>query len=262
MNESQAYDKYSSSYDQASEAGGGGGFTVFGVFGVSGSGGVKKKLSREEFREVYRYMKSLNASTDSYDWSNSTSSTSVYASYIRDPNTIDAWRQCVTRKPLPGLYAYGSRDESENAYVQVVWSPGDFSGIAPAIDVEFPAQPTFRINPARARVAIGSGKSFAVETPNPNRALEVHVNGVYRDKGTGEELGSFSTIAKIPPAELPIIAIPDDCEQPRMLAYLGGSLSKTNLDAVRTHHFIPVHEVDGDASSRIVAFIQCEPPSR
>jgi len=257
LSENQAYDRYSSSYDEESRTGGGGGFTIFGVFSVNGSGGVERKLSREEFGEIYRYMKNLNASSNSYDLSDSSSFTSAYASYIRDANTIEAWRQCVTARPQPGLYAYGSRDDMGNVYVQVVWSPGEFAGVTPGIDVEFVPQEGFKVSPPRGWVAVGSGKSFAVEVWGLDRAFEIHVNGVYRKEGTDAELGSFNHVAKIPPAELPPIDVPDECERQRLLAFIAKAVSRVRLESLRSLGEVPIYREDGNPSSGIVAYTRC-----
>ncbi|MDI1449864.1 hypothetical protein [Polyangium sp. 6x1] len=255
MNENDAYQRYSNYHDEAHRAGGGGGLSVFGLFDVNGSGADERKLTRQQFGELYRHMRSLNASASSSDWSQSSSFTSAYTSYIRDANTIEAWRQCVTARPEPGLYAYGSRDDAGNAYVQVVWSPGNFAGIAPAIEVEFVAQEGFTMDPGRARVAVGTGRSFAVRGAASSREFEVHVNGTY------QEVGSFQAQAKIPPAVVPSLVTPDGCEQRRLSAFFAGTLPQESLGKLRSFGYVPIHNVQDDPSSRVMAYLPCDPSS-
>lgn len=265
MSEDQAYDRYQILYDEYHKAGGGGGFNFnfFGLFGLGGNGGGgnERKLTRQEFREQFRLAKRLNASSNAYDWSSSSSLASGYASYIRDPETIRAWRDCVTSQPQPGLYAFGSRDDAGNAYVQVVWAPGPFAGIAPAIDVSFVPQAGYRVvAPRDARVAVGTGAIFGVESPNEANAIKVTVNGAWYDD-TGRLRGSFSSVADIPPVELPHDEADRDtvlCEAARKDALRRGELTAELFGVYQRINYAPEYAVAHDRNSEIIGWGECQ----
>jgi hypothetical protein len=159
----------------------------------------ERELTGKDFSQAYNKKKNEYKSDVSQMKSTTTALASSYASYIRDPNTIEAWKACVTRNETPGLYAFGSRDESGTPFINVVWAPGYFAGESPSIEVMFVPPRGAKIATARPKVevALGSGESFLVETPKPNAGFMVQVNG-RRMKGE-KIMNSFTAKAEIPP---------------------------------------------------------------
>jgi hypothetical protein len=96
----------------------------------------ERKIGRQEFGQRFRSAKARHQSgRDSAGESSHSLATDV-ASNVRDPKSIEAWKACVTQQPTPGLHAFGSRDDSGNPFINVVWSPGPFSGAYPAITID------------------------------------------------------------------------------------------------------------------------------
>lgn len=204
VNEDEAYNRYRNYYHETQGWTGSGGFKYGNILGLEASGGEDRELTRDEFGERYRLMKSYYSQVDFSEHAENSSFLSAHASYIRDPASIDAWRACVMSRQQPGLYAYGERDASGNAGVHVVWSPGDFGGVAPRINITFERPSGYRVVAAENQmIGIGSGKRFAIEAigADIDKAFDVPVNGEMRHSVTGELLGSMSAVAKIPPKE-------------------------------------------------------------
>lgn len=201
MSEDEAYSKYSQMYDKARSEHGGGSFSFMG-FGGGGEGGVENKVSRSEFGEAYQSARSMNSGSSSSSAESSSTVVGQYATYIRDPETIKAWTQCVLHDSARGLYAYGSRDASGVTYVNVVWAPGDLAVAVPRISVKFQTPPGMTVNaPANLEVAPGSGVSFVVTNADRVRGFEVHLNGTIPNSA-GAPAASYTATANVPPAAL------------------------------------------------------------
>jgi hypothetical protein len=127
---------------------------------------------------------------------------SYYASYIRDANVIRDWEACVTKDAAPGLFAYGSRDDSGSTFVNVAWTPGPFAGIAPRVQVDFVRDPLLTIfDQLPTELGVGSGRAFAVSHASGGKGFTVTVTGVLRD-ASGNAVGSFRSAAMVPPTTL------------------------------------------------------------
>jgi hypothetical protein len=212
MSESQAYDSYSAAYDQKRREAGGGGFSFLGI-GASGGGSVENKLSRSEFSEHYSAAKSMNSGNSGSQSSESSHQMGQYATYIRDPNTINAWKDCVTKDAAVGLYVFGHRDAQNRVYVSVVWTPGTFAASVPTIRVSFVPVAGMTINaPANLEVGTGTGVTFAVDNADPDNGFSVAVNGETRINGVVQ---SFTTVAAVPAKALKVkIPMPNLVQNP------------------------------------------------
>ncbi len=211
---SEAWSLYSSLYDAAARDSSSGGGSVNSIFfsASAGAGGDhSRKLSQSEFSQAYESLRTYNRDTLSQESVSSTSFVSNYASYVRDQATVHAWEACITRDAQPGLYAYGSRDDAGHPYVNVVWTPGPFAGVAPAIDVTFVKPAGLAIaDESAATVAVGSGHSFTVTSVDADAAFDVAVNGALRD-ASGRVLGSFTSSAHVPARVHTSIVVPAGC---------------------------------------------------
>jgi hypothetical protein len=206
MSESEAYDKYLKYYDETHGWTAEGSGSYYGdLFGLEASGGEQRRLTREEFGQTYRQMKSIYRTEDLKEHAENNSFLSAHASYIRDPASIDAWRACVTLVAKSGIYAYGERDESGHAGIHVVWVPGEWGGLAPSVDVTFVNQSGYVVEVTNhpEKIAIGSGKRFAIlpSGGDINKAFDVAINSEVRQHDTGELLQTGTALAKIPSTE-------------------------------------------------------------
>lgn len=226
LDEDTAYDSYSKAYEETRRSGGNAGIKILG-FSFGGGGGTERKLTQQEFKQVYRHMKKQNESTNYFDWNRDTSLMSVYNSYIRDANSIEAWQACVTAAPATNLYAYGRRDESGATYVHVMWVPGliDHEVSTVTVSFEYPAGASVSQNPVQ--IGKGSGKTLRISNA-PETGFDVYANS---DVLSGRY--SFTSVAIIPPKQIPTIKLPDACEQKRLQAFLAGQITDAQLELLR-----------------------------
>jgi hypothetical protein len=195
------------------------------------------KLSKSEFSKKFEQAKRRWMSETGMTSEDNGALSSAYASYVRDPDSIDAWKACVTREREAGLYAFGSRDDDGTPYVNVVWAPGAFAGVAPSISVELvhPGDGIL-LDADRADVAPGSGRTFRVGVLDPARGFSIRVNGSLRGQD-GREAGSFSAAALIPPA------LPAAGESSRRFSLLG---KWALVDAPENSATFDVYRDDGE----------------
>jgi hypothetical protein len=219
--ESEAFDLYKREYKNAIKQGQSGGVEFnIAVFGVGGefATSYERELTDKEFSIAYNKLNEEYKSDVNQEKNTDTSLASSYASYIRDPESIKAWKDCVTRDAPPGVYAFGSRDESGTPFINVLWVAGPFAADNPSIEVTFAALGDITIATGRPKVevALGSGESFLVQTKNPNAGFMVQVNG-RRMKGD-KVLNSFTAKAEIPPFPPPKPRQPAKPPQPTAVA--------------------------------------------
>jgi len=261
LNEDAAYEKYSQMHDESNTRGGGGGLQInpgLCRFGRGGEGIHEQKLTRQAFGEKYHQARQVFGTTDGFDWSASSALASGYASYIRDPATISAWKDCVTAQPQPGLYSFGSRDDAGNAYIQVIWTPGPFAGIIPVINLRFIPQPGLRVvAPDKPQVAVGSGATFAVQGQDTARSFDVVVNGDAFDE-MNRLRGSFTSTAKIPPVAMPMMDEHEAlCEAARSDALRRGELTRGQYDVYRRIDYAPEYAIPHNRNSEIIGWGEC-----
>jgi hypothetical protein len=200
-NEDEAYDIYSQEYESGKQQGQKGSLGAS-YFGVGGNADFaidyQNKISRKDFGMKFRAAKAQLQSGRAGEHQSGTSLASAFASHVRDPRSIDAWKACVTSQPTPGLFAFASRDDGGTPYLNVVWAPGPFSGTAPAIRVEIvPPHKDIVVEGGNRDVAVGTGRSYRLDAPDPRKGFSVKVNGDLRSKN-GAPLASFSASAQVP----------------------------------------------------------------
>jgi hypothetical protein len=127
----------------------------------------------------------------------------TYASYIRDPGTVNAWKDCVSRTKETNLYAFASRDKAGQSYVNVMWVPGALAGTLPSIPIDFVTDGDAKGIKVHAtqkeQVAMGSGRSFAVTCGTKcDDGFLVTVNGTLRN-AAGVATSSFTATVEVPP---------------------------------------------------------------
>ena len=165
-------------------------------------------MSMEDFSKQFNERKSVRQSQSSGSSSRASSLISSYQSAVRDPASVDAWRQCMlSRTSEPSIAAYGFRDSGGNPYLTVMWLPGRaLSSIAPQVDVRFvsPDPDVFVEGGAQSTtLASGSGKAFALRFKTADsvakfRGFAILVNATAHDGS--RHLMDFQEQATVPGA--------------------------------------------------------------
>jgi len=167
------------------------------------------ELSADEFHvEWSKHQLEYKQSTGQIDQSGNSSASSLvssYASTVRDPVTIEAWKECmIKRSPQAGITALGFRDESGEPFINIFWVPGELVGVATSVHVKFPQNDEFDILGADEgfELAKGSGQNFPVrlkDTHDPRAnhvGFSVLVNGEVKINNV--TIRSFASAAAIP----------------------------------------------------------------
>jgi hypothetical protein len=205
-----AYNEYKSAFDEAKKKG-----TKLSVGGNYGPIGAKMGLEltsetevkKEEFEKAFNSVQRQESGSQSSSSSSAQSLVNTYATYVRDPGTVSAWKDCVTKTKETNLYAFASRDNAGKTYVNVIWVPGQLAGIVPAIhinfvtgddDIKIAAKP-------EENLAMGSGRSFLVKCQNKScdAGFLVTVNGSLNN--TAGVASSFTTNVEVPPKLPPAV---------------------------------------------------------
>lgn len=212
LTDTEAFKAYEKAFDKAKERG-----TKidaefhYGIIG--GELGIalnsKDRLTESQFSEKFNKEKQTRKETKSSQTSSSQNLVSNYASYVRDPGTVNAWKDCVTRtrETKPDLYAFASRDRAGKTYVNVMWVPGVLAGSVPSIPISFVTggeeeDIKIQANPEE-QVAMGSGRHFKVSCGTKcDDGFQVIVNGTLKDTA-GSARNSFTTIVEVPPLTPP-----------------------------------------------------------
>ena len=158
-------------------------------------------MSKEDFSKQFSEKKAQRQRNASGSSESASSLISNYQSAIRDPNTIEAWRQCMlSRTSDPSLVAYGYRDASDNAYLTVMWIPGRaLASISPEVELNFVSpDPDVVVAASQGgvfsrllgsntvKLASGSGAGFALRFKTPNararyQGFAILINATARD---------------------------------------------------------------------------------
>lgn len=155
-----------------------------------------RRLSESEFREEFRRAKQAYEQRTQSSGGSQSALADSYASFVRDPVTIEAWKTCITQE-RNGIYAFGSRDASGTPYINVMWIPGELAAIHPWIEIDFEmSEGTRVVNPTRI-VAAGSGRTFRIETDEQQRSALIYVNAELKTE-TGQLIRSYTRSAGIP----------------------------------------------------------------
>lgn len=202
-NEAEAWDAYKKEHETAIEQGQkvSADVSYFPLdVNVKGDFSYEREISREDFRASFRRAKETSEAKHESSNKSNTAVASSYVSHIRDGGSIEAWKACVTKDPKTGLYAFGSRDASDNPSINVLWSPGQLASAAPVIAVEILApNRDIRIESGKRELAIGSGWTIPVDAGDNKKGFSVIVNGEVRGPD-GRNLGNFTEFAIVPPA--------------------------------------------------------------
>lgn len=207
LSDHQAFEEYQKQHDEAksrTESGEGGG-SYLGFIEAHGGGSVdnKQNLSESEFSKRFNKAKEEYRKETRSTTSSSENLVSNYASYTRDPGTVAAWKECVTKSKDTNLYAYASRDNAGEIYVNVIWVPGVLAGSLPSIPVKFVTDGDadgVKIHAdLEEQVAMGSGQSFAVSCGTKcDHGFQVTVNGTLKN-AAGIKTNSFTSTVQVPP---------------------------------------------------------------
>lgn len=172
----------------------------------------EKMVEESEFKQKFKKAKKTHQESTASRSSSSQDLVSNYASYIRDPGTVNAWKDCVTKTRETNLYAFASRDQSKKIFVNVIWVPGALAGSIPSIPISFVTDDDdegvkIHANPEE-QVAVGSGRNFAVTCGTKcDNGFQVTVNGTLKNS-TGSATSSFTSTVDVPPLRPPM---PPEC---------------------------------------------------
>ena len=206
QDETQAWDTFSKASSEAKKNG-----TKidaefhYGVIG--GELGIEvtseKQVSESEFKQKFNTAKSKRGGNKSNKVASAQALVNTYASSIRDPGTVTAWKECVTKTKETNLYAFASRDKTGQGYVNVMWVPGALAGTLPSISVDFVTDGDAKGVKVHAtpkeQIAMGSGRSFAVTCGTKcDDGFLVTVNGTLKN-AAGVATSSFTTTVEVPP---------------------------------------------------------------
>ncbi|CAN1209175.1 hypothetical protein TUMEXPCC7403_03065 [Tumidithrix helvetica PCC 7403] len=172
--------------------------------GVDIGGNGRRAFISSEFRQEYSRWK--DETSFSQQDRESFSFTSHFATFVRDPNTIEAWRDCVDRvssNQQASINGYGFRDESGNAFIRIKWNPGPILILDKAflnIDTfgETSIGGTFHKN-----FRLSNGDSLFPVITNEDTSFTVLVNVTIRDGDTNEQKSQFSADIVIPRRIIP-----------------------------------------------------------
>lgn len=173
----------------------------------------ESELSENAFGQKFNRAKKAYASSNYSKTSSSQSLVNSYASYVRDPGTVNAWKECVTRTRETNIYAFASRDPAGKVFINVMWVPGPLAGTLPSIHVSFVTDGdsegvTVHANPEEV-VAAGSGRNFAISCGEKcSNGFQVVVNGTLRN-ADGGATSSFTSTVDVPPLT-PLASKPAD----------------------------------------------------
>lgn len=207
--ETQAFQQYQKDYRDAKKDGKK--IDAEGHYGIAGGElsialTQDKELTESEFRQVFNQAKQQFSSQDESSQLSSQNLVNTYATYVRDPGTVTAWKDCVTKTKETNLYAFASRDTGD-VYVNVMWVPGALAGTVPSIPISFVTNSAaIKIDSKPEEyLAMGSGRSFAVRCQKPcEDGFIVVVNGTIKDSA-GRPTSSFTTNVEVPP-KTPLVA--------------------------------------------------------
>ncbi len=211
-NATAAYNEYKTAHKEAQKKG-----TKLEVGGNYGPIGAKmgleltseKLVEKEEFEKAFNSVQSQESGSQSSSSSSAQSLVNTYATYVRDPVTVSAWKDCVSRTKDTNLYAYASRD-GKRTYVNVMWVPGALAGMLPSIPISFVTHDSDIVIEAKSveQIAIGSGRNFVVTcSKSCDKGFLVTVNGSLKNS-TGALGGSFTATVQVPPKRLPVPKAP------------------------------------------------------
>jgi hypothetical protein len=135
---------------------------------LTGDVNYERALSEREYKERFNSLKQQFTARHGQQSSSTSSLASAFASEIRDANSIEAWKKCVTAIDVPNIYAYASRDESGEPFLNVIWSPANLAGLFPSIKIEFVLPAGATISNPSTHVAMGSGRTFRLLSAAPH----------------------------------------------------------------------------------------------
>ncbi len=204
LSDSAAYAQYGRDYAEAQQKGSNLGlqaqYAGFGV-GVSSGSTSGHKLTESEFIEAMsRARKEYNA-TEHVQSQSGQEFSSRSLSEVRDPETVRAWTQCVSRSPETGVYAVATRDGAGRVNLNVMWAPGPLVTIAPSIPVSFVGDEGngVKVNSQPTEmVAFGSGRAFSVQCGSVcDKDFGLAVNATLKNE-RGKIVNSFSNFVRVP----------------------------------------------------------------
>jgi hypothetical protein len=164
---------------------------------LTGDVNYERALSEREYKERFNSLKQQFTARHGQQSSSTSSLASAFASEIRDANSIEAWKKCVTAIDVPNIYAYASRDESGEPFLNVIWSPANLAGLFPSIKIEFVLPAGATISNPSTHVAMGSGRTFRIIFPDHKRGFQVGVNGALH-RANGDPVQDFTATALVP----------------------------------------------------------------
>ena len=166
--------------------------------GADADGRGQREMTEEEFKSEFEKWKSVVREeikdTRDYKLQN------YYSSYVRDPQSIEAWRQCVDGQMADGgLATYGTRDGSNQPVLRILWkSPFLLATERNVLSIE----PPNGVRVTTPRLSTQDDiRVLVVTSKRTGFSLPINVQVIDRD--SGELRRTFSDEAQFPPTLLP-----------------------------------------------------------
>jgi len=189
LSEQEAWTVYQQEKSNQTNGGGGANVNVIDIVDVSASGSGGHVQNFSDFQEAFQKARqefNQYVSTDDYK-----NASDTYSSVVRDPNSIQAWSDCITQTSGSPKFRMVLRREAANEVLaQIYYSAGAFAGSLPKLSLSFEGA---NVSGNSANLTIGQGsKIFTLNIDNS--AEEVGVTGETQDGNT-----DFSFMDRLPP---------------------------------------------------------------
>ncbi|MBF0440958.1 MAG: hypothetical protein HQK54_03565 [Oligoflexales bacterium] len=203
MSEDEAWSEFIN-YRNSLTSGHVGGSVGFKFLSIKPDASSAQNVTRQEFdTKLSRWKQQVS---NQIDTSRKYTMNDVLRSRVRDSGSIAAWNKCMEDR-ADGVFAYGYRDQSGQAYLKVSYRP----------QVNFPVYLSFEkpnwvsIGTNSNEYIVNGSKFYLINTNSSySGGFDIAVNGDAKTS-SGQILRNYSVKASIPPIDLPkLTELPQD----------------------------------------------------
>lgn len=174
-------------------------FPIKGIpIGIETGGSGYRSYTEDEFRVAFNTWK--REYREEFNTSDEISVKDYYATYVRDPSSINAWVECIKQGGSSEVISYGFRDASGNVFIKVDWEPSIESVEDVALLSISPPDGVSISSPYKKNLTISQGEGilFPVRTSlETSFSIAVNVRLIDRDKFPRRP--SANTLDNLPP---------------------------------------------------------------